>query len=526
MKHTYRTRSPSRHWPRRSLFPPSILGVVVCLLSASTSCFLAALYLTVNPPRGAHQRFEQPRHSIESDLVLVEITPSSGAHLPSALSSADERYLSYLPHSGFHNQRIALENALILSRILNRTLLVPPARLGKKPIHYIQSTALRRFLILSGKESLWHCAHIPSHVTLPPECDDFFDYTHVSWTWLVNFAALDSEQPIVHSDTMTYPWLDGSIAGFENDTWRFEDKAMYEFRFVDADKPTLLSRYASAVPISTLAAEDARHIQLGTLFGSSRIHLKDPQHLAIRKSVRENMALSNPILNQAAQAAKHVLGGTYVGAHVRLGDGHFVTAASNHVRVAWYKMVMRVLGIGIDEAYGLERRFDSNKDAGFIEGRPPEIPVHPATTRSSHPPLDPLPDSFSPRLSCRRPLHTDPDFLRLNVPLFISTDARTPASDPLFVLFSASFPCMFFLSDLLPLFSSWSTGDTPPLKDLDRLVSSYDGVPLQPFLVPFMDAMIAANGWTVVGTEGSTFSTFMEDVLWRRSHGFEIVQRG
>ena len=27
----------------------------------------------------------------------------------------EERYLTYIPHSGFHNQRIALENALFLA---------------------------------------------------------------------------------------------------------------------------------------------------------------------------------------------------------------------------------------------------------------------------------------------------------------------------------------------------------------------------------------------------------------------------
>lgn len=40
------------------------------------------------------------------------------------------KYLTYLPHSGFHNQRIEMENALLLSYILNRTLLLPKANLG------------------------------------------------------------------------------------------------------------------------------------------------------------------------------------------------------------------------------------------------------------------------------------------------------------------------------------------------------------------------------------------------------------
>src|SRR6185312_1206373 len=33
-----------------------------------------------------------------------------------------EKFLSYWTHSGYHNQRIALENALLLAKMLNRTL--------------------------------------------------------------------------------------------------------------------------------------------------------------------------------------------------------------------------------------------------------------------------------------------------------------------------------------------------------------------------------------------------------------------
>ncbi|KAL8279398.1 hypothetical protein RQP46_008210 [Phenoliferia psychrophenolica] len=40
------------------------------------------------------------------------------------------KYLGFLPHSGFHNQRMALQNALLLGSILNRTVLVPPVWIG------------------------------------------------------------------------------------------------------------------------------------------------------------------------------------------------------------------------------------------------------------------------------------------------------------------------------------------------------------------------------------------------------------
>lgn len=37
-------------------------------------------------------------------------------------SDPSERYLGYLPHSGFHNQRVQLQNAMVLAVEMNRTL--------------------------------------------------------------------------------------------------------------------------------------------------------------------------------------------------------------------------------------------------------------------------------------------------------------------------------------------------------------------------------------------------------------------
>jgi hypothetical protein len=38
------------------------------------------------------------------------------------------------------------------------------------------------------------------------------------------------------------------------------------------------------------------------------------------------------------------------------------------------------------------------------------------------------------------------------------------------------------------------------------------------FLLPFVDAMVVANASAFVGTEESTFSQFIQDVLWGKYH--------
>ncbi|GAA5898596.1 hypothetical protein JCM6882_000875 [Rhodosporidiobolus microsporus] len=62
--------------------------------------------------------------------IEVDMLPLA-KELPPA--DEEERFVGYLPHSGFHNQRSALTNALFLAALLNRTLLVPPVWIGWPP---------------------------------------------------------------------------------------------------------------------------------------------------------------------------------------------------------------------------------------------------------------------------------------------------------------------------------------------------------------------------------------------------------
>ncbi|GAA5971093.1 hypothetical protein JCM21900_000395 [Sporobolomyces salmonicolor] len=59
----------------------------------------------------------------------ISITTLPHPRLPDK-DDPSARYLGFLPHSGYHNQRIALQNALLLGKLLNRTVLVPPVWIG------------------------------------------------------------------------------------------------------------------------------------------------------------------------------------------------------------------------------------------------------------------------------------------------------------------------------------------------------------------------------------------------------------
>lgn len=430
--------------------------------------------------------------------------------------NSSERYLAYLPHSGFHNQRIALENALTLTHILNRTLLVPPVRLGNDLISYHKFDDLRRFLIRSGKRGLYHCSNIALHVAPPSECWGFFDYTHVSWDWLFNLSSAAAEESLLHHESLTFPWLESPP--LDMDTLTLKDETAYDFRFVDytpaPDAPTH-PRYQIAYPISMLAASSLPLIQLGSLFGSARLHLTERVNVATRTGIRERMKFSNPHLRTASTAAVNALGGqdAFLGAHVRLADGPFRALRESTVRSIWYRLVACALrsvnaSAGITELYELE----SLLVPASAVLPPPDEPLFDSMTRTGVSLEGVIPGTL--RVKCTGKLHEAPELAPLNVPLFVATDTEDALTlAPL----RAAFPCTILLRDL---------AEIPEVRKLDRLVSADDGVRLGHFLAPLLDAAIVARAWAVVGTEGSTFSTYVEDLLWRREHGHEIVERG
>lgn len=486
----------------------------------SITWLISALFLLSNPPGSRSTDVTLfggtrplPKSPLEDSLIITQVgSPSK----KSFTWNPGERYLAYLPHSGFHNQRIALENALVLSRILNRTLLVPPARLGNGLISYHSFDDLQHLLIHSGKQGLHHCSEVPSRIALPSECWGYFDYTHVSWDWLVDLSSIAADQPLFHHEALAYPWLENPPPN--NDTLRLKDQTAYDFRFVDYT-PVLDAaahpRYNIAYPVSTLAASSAQLIQLGTLFGSARLHLTQRGNLAARTAIRKRMGFANPHLRTASTAAVNVLGGkdAFLAAHVRLSDGPFLALRERTVRSIWYQLVAYALhgvnaSAGITDIYELERLLVP-ANAVLPPPREPLVKwVPPAEMRlrgnmagSSH-------------IKCGGKQHRAPELVPLNVPLFVATDVEDAlALAPL----RAAFPCTILLRDL---------EDVPEMGMLNRLVSAEDGVLLAPFLAPLLDAAIVAHAWAIVGTEGSTFSTYVEDLLWPLEHGHQITQRG
>ncbi|KAG0040093.1 hypothetical protein BGZ82_005145 [Podila clonocystis] len=108
-----------------------------------------------------------------------------------------EKYLTFLPHSGFHNQRSELENALVLARLLNRTLIIPKVYLGP-PMPWLSFNLLHSRLLYQTKTGLEHCRAL---------IDDQFEDTEEDSQATTEAPAisLEKNQPIQPQDTPPDP---------------------------------------------------------------------------------------------------------------------------------------------------------------------------------------------------------------------------------------------------------------------------------------------------------------------------------
>lgn len=550
----------------------SLVLLVMLLMLATCCCFGTAYYLfttsrwaSVSSGMGIAPRpiANQPRialHNQEDTLNSVPTSNTRSFRPPPATASPssrsilaqihesnpqvqpEEKVLSYLPHSGFHNQRIALENALVIARLLNRTLLVPPVRFGRSAIPYRNFTVLQRTVDTNFTvylcQLMENAASRNDAFTLQGVLLDFPDLpkrcalrkkrkpivcAYLPWGWITDFDSIRQLQPVIQTIDNSHSWLSSRLGLRVDDVLAIPDASKYHYRFVDdiildpfsGPRSFINKTYSEDISLSSLMDHPAKLIQLGSLFGSRRLQLSDPTHKAIRKQIRRHMALKHPLLQKSSADIAMKISGPgsgFLGAHLRCGDSYFLKTAVEHSRMIWWKLVHGILGLSVERTRQLELDHGitahtswSREFKRFIS--PSRYPVH-------------LPFDYDALASginstrCKGELHTDPDLERLNVPLFIATDSKDPRAEEHFKLFRQTFPCLFF------------SGDFPQeVESIARIRDPIGGMEIGDMLVPFLDAMVVARAARMVGTPHSTFSWYVRDVLWRVNHGLDIEER-
>lgn len=462
--------------------------------------------------------------------ILTRITsPSQTVSYTPALT---DRYLTWLPHSGFHNQRVSLENALIMARMLNRTLIIPPIRLGKV-IRYGDFDKLHRHIALSTKIGLEHCAYATIRTSFTPrECIGYSEYTMIPWSALIDMHAVSHIVPIIERWDSSSAWLRRYLNVSRSETVYVKDSQPYQYQIYDdhTNKRPLKPKYVERLDVQEIYAHynEFKLLHFGSLFGTSRLRLKKLSNQQTRREVRERMVFANSVLFEISRAISEDLGGSdYHGLHIRLADGEFLMSGNANVRVIWWSLVTGLMGMSMNEAHEIEARAMGWSELPTSEWpAPPPNLIQPSADPSlvwnnfaAHNSSNSSPSPRKPSPSCRQTSdHTISNATQLNFPVFIATDAPSPRSNPSLQLFLRTLPCSFFLSDF--------DGVGSHLSALDSVINDDDGLPLKTFLLPFVDSMVAAMANRVIGTPHSTFSRFTVDVMNRMYHGLPIIERG
>ncbi|KAH8919739.1 hypothetical protein BT69DRAFT_468160 [Atractiella rhizophila] len=373
----------------------------------------------------------------------------------------EEKFLTFLPHSGFHNQRIALQNALSLAAFTGRTLLLPPIWTGR-PIH------LDTYKWLKGR---WEKAVGDGHGGMEFVAWDFmFDLSFVeeAGVRLANRWGREMEESRLLE----------SLDFTEKDVLRIEEeialpKIRYDLQYVSTPSPTNslidaipsseLVKFHRNISLPILRTRPEKLLLFGSLFGTDRFVL-DSSIEYTPEWFRARLVPRQERLKTVARRMAVMLGGEqrYIGALGRVGDGVFKK----------------------EEVERMQRLHD-------------ELIVQ---LNNQEKPKSGKGGTLDSRLACKKKLHTEPSKQVFNAPLYLATDSHSPSTLPSLAPLYETFPCLFTLSDFMPLLE----------EEIDDIMhwKSDDGISIGSLMLPMLDGMVAAGGYVVQGTWGSTFGDF------------------
>lgn len=369
------------------------------LLVLCVALFMTCLYLfspSIRSTGGAPNSTAKPAKGLSLD-----VGPTSFQH------KAGRKYLGYNTHSGYHNQRIALENALTLAKLTNRTLLLPPVRLGSA-VPWISYDKMRGRLQQSNKIGLEHCKDFKEQDLLPRECMGYYDWTEVHWKLFVDVKRLGENNVVDRwdeSDTFLKEKLNLDPS---RDVRALKESDLYTYRFYDSpDDREPLVKFRQRVELQDLQAIDAPVLQLGSMFGTSRLRTVEESNWEVRSANRQAMVFHNPTLNALTDHIRDRLGGTtvYLGVHMRLGDGIFREQARSNVELVWREMLIKKLKLKEElvDAFWTKFGYGSRQDKDQGDRKRTNLEKRSSSMGESYPDTNLSNNTLTKRASNSRP---------------------------------------------------------------------------------------------------------------------------
>ncbi|GBC02783.1 hypothetical protein RclHR1_04820001 [Rhizophagus clarus] len=406
---------------------------------------------------------------------IDETSTTSNSHSCFGTESNEERYMTYLPHSGFHNQRNMLENAVFLSWVLNRTLIMPPVIFTKKSIiPHRPYNILYKMITGNMTNNVITCKRKGVE-------DNRCMFTQLDWEELMDFKFIKKNIRYIHRGDQNfnvnelYSFL--NITNPENQVFTLAEETRYDFQFYDDENITKVSddQFDHLIHLCSLQRRKEKLIHFGSIYHLNRFNLRFKKNIEFLKSVRENMIINHPVLLDIGDKISEQLGGlgSFIGVHLRLGD------------------------MGFDKKFGQKAEENVDSITKSLLNEIGDIP-------SSYNKLEEIEVSDSNYLIPTNTMIESEKCLRSISPeqrnfpiIYLASDK--PRNDHRLKKFLREFPCVFML------FSNFEKY----LEPLKKVKNPRDGALLYRYFVPFVDGIVAARGNKFIGTPESTFSDYV-----------------
>ncbi|KAG1048809.1 hypothetical protein G6F43_008825 [Rhizopus delemar] len=357
------------------------------------------------------------------------------------------KYITFFTHSGFQNQLIQVENAILLAWFLNRTLILPKAILG-------DSFGWNNFDRLNERHNLLYARCEKNKKSCLKK-----KYAVTSFDKLIDLSWAKQHVQMIDKNRPDFQWLEDQLdikiadhnqsfgSFISGDVLFFKDQTRYDWRFFDKpSKYQFLGKYKDGLNISTLKERKEKLIYFTSLFGTGKFSIKDPHHQQFFKTLQQTMIYKHPAVLRMSEIVVHALAVEFVGVHLRTRDGLFVEAVPDNIQQ--------------------------------IKQHIPYQPLHQTPSLST----------------CVQLARENKTTL-----VFLATDTVNPRKDHPEVWKHA--PCTFTLNDILG-------HDHPSWIYMDQY-RSHKGESMRKYLVPLVDALVASQGRSFIGTKGSTFSGYI-----------------
>ncbi|CAG8605103.1 10433_t:CDS:2 [Funneliformis caledonium] len=391
--------------------------------------------------------------------------------------SCDERFLTYLPHSGFHNQHGSLMNAMLLSYITNRTLIIPPILIyyinPYKPYNTLYELLNKTVTI--KKYRMTHCTNVTIENESSDDDDDlcseeyseYDKFTMLDWEQLFDFSEIKKYIKIVHRGyDFSLDTLLEQFSTSKNETFFIVESQHYDFRYFDNDHSEEgLERFKKKIFTSDLLKIDKKLLHFHSLFSHYRIVLEQPKNIHFNHLIHSNFMINNLKLLNISNKIMQILGGKgfYFGLHVRVGDGSFQNRLNENLKF-----------INDELKKFLKNNTIPSLDTSYLNSNEKK-------------------KEYS--------TYSLQECLAHNLPIiYIATDAKKPIKTLKFLY--DRFPCIFTLFDF-----------NTDLKEFGKTSSDFaPNIDLLKFYIPIIDYLIVSYGGVFIGTVNSTFSRMAYEV--------------